>query len=222
MKKQIALFLLFSICVSGYSQFEYYKSDSTRTHHMSGDFSISASPNILFNTPNGTQAAGGFKMQLFISKRFSLDADLVFGKDYIHAGPGILGIPIMLLAGHSLMGNEGITFGDGGESLTTFLFYIGAIVLSFEHISYHIPLKNETDISPYVSFLRYKSAYKTGNYSDPDYYGEQLSFASGIQINKYFGKFVLSPYAEFMVGYKDKLPGYNIGVYCGFHFPAKR
>jgi hypothetical protein len=189
---------------------------------MTGDFTISASPNVLFNTPNGTQAAGGVKMQLFISKRISLDADLVFARNYLHTGAGIIGIPIILLAGHSSLADEGITFGDGGESLTNFLFYIAAMALSFEHLSYHIPLKNRTDVAPYVSLLRFKSAYKTGNYSDPDYYGDQLCFASGVQINKYFGKFVLAPYAEFNEGYKDKIPGFNIGVYCGFHLAGKR
>ncbi len=60
-----------------------------------------------------------------------------------------------------------------------------------------------------------------GNHSDPDFIGEQLSFTSGVQINKYFGRFVLSPYTEFNVGYKDKIPGFNIGVYCGINFPVK-
>jgi hypothetical protein len=221
MKKPVVFFLLISTCLSGYSQFEYYKSDSTKTHHKSGDFSISASPNILFSTPNGTQAAGGIKIQLFISKRVSLDGDFVFGKDYLHLGPGIIGIPVILIAGRAFMRDEGIAFGEGGSSMTDIIFYLAAMALSFEHISYHIPLKKETDISPYVSFLRYKSAYKTGSYSDPDYIGEQLSFTTGIQLNKYFGRFVLSPYAEFNVGYKDKIPGYNVGVYCGINFPGK-
>jgi hypothetical protein len=221
MKKLLAFFLLISTCLISYSQFEYYKSDSTKTHHMAGDLNFSASPNILFNTPNGTQAAAGIKLQLFISKRFSLDADIVFGRDYLHLGPGALGIPIILLAGRSMMRDDGIALGEGGSSMTDILFYVAAMALSFEHISYHIPLKNKTDIAPYVSFLRYKSAYMYGNHSDPDFIGEQLSFTSGVQINKYFGRFVLSPYTEFNVGYKDKIPGFNTGVYCGINFPGK-
>ncbi len=116
MKKQIAFFLLISTCFSCYSQFEYYKSDSTKTHHRAGDFSLSASPNILFNTPNGIQAAAGIKMQLFISKRFSLDGDIVFGRDYLHLGPGVIGIPIILIAGRSFMRDEGIALGEGGPA----------------------------------------------------------------------------------------------------------
>ena len=221
MKKLFAILIFLSISLSGYSQYEYYKPDSTQTRHRAGDFSIAASPNMLLKTPNGSQFAGGVKMQLFLGKRFSVDGDIVFGKDYAHFGPGLIGLPILLLAGHSLLGDEGISFGDGGESLSNFLFTLAAIALSFEHLSYHIPLKNQMDLSPYVSILRYKYAYEHGDYSDPDFTGEQLSFAAGVQLNKYFGRFVLSPYAEYNAGYKDHISGYNIGVYCGISFPMK-
>jgi len=49
-----------------------------------------------------------------------------------------------------------------------------------------------------------------------------MSFASGVQLNKYFGRFVLSPYAEYNIGYRNHIPGYNIGVYCGVHFLHKK
>jgi hypothetical protein len=222
MKKLFVIAILLQIFQSGYSQFEYYNPEDTRTSHTGGDFSISASPDLLLKTPNGVQFAGGIKMQLFLGERFSLDGDIVFGKDYVHFGPGLIGLPILLLAGNALLSDEGISFGDGGESLSNFLFSLAAIALSFEHISYNIPIKNHTDISPYVSFLRYKYAYAHGKYSDPDYTGEQLSFATGVQLNKYFGRFVLSPYTEYNIGYKDHISGYNVGVYCGFIFPVKR
>ena len=112
------------------------------------------------------------------------------------------------------------SLGDEGD-LQDFLFAVAAIALSFEHISYHIPVKDNLDISPYVSLLRYKYAYEHGNYSDNDFIGEQMSFASGVQINKYFGRFMLSPYAEYNIGYKDHIPGFNFGVYCGIYFPTK-
>jgi hypothetical protein len=59
------------------------------------------------------------------------------------------------------------------------------------------------------------------NYSDVNFVSEQFSFASGLQINKYFGRFVLSPYAEYNIGYEDHISGFNIGVYCGIYFPGK-
>ena len=217
MKKQLVLFFLLSTCLVSYSQFEYYKPDTTKNIHRSGEFIVSASPNVLLKTPNGSQMAAGIKMQLFLGKRFSIDGDLVFGRDYVHLGPGLIGLPLGLLAWSS---ENGALFGDDG-SLTEFLFSLAAIALSFEHISYHIPVENNLDIAPYVSLLRYKYAYEYGNYSDPDFIGEQLSFATGVQINNYFGRFVLSPYAEYNIGYKDHISGYNIGIYCGIYFPTK-
>jgi hypothetical protein len=53
-------------------------------NHSFGDLSISASPTIFFNTPNGVQLAGGLRLKFFMSKRISFDTDLVFGRDYIH------------------------------------------------------------------------------------------------------------------------------------------
>lgn len=184
--------------------------------HSFGDFSISGSPNILLKTPNGVQFTGGIKLRAFVSKRISFDSDLVFGRDYIHGGPGLIGIPIWLIFWHS-----GDNEKDEGMSLQQFLLSAAFIALSAEHVSYHIPIKNATDVSPYVSWLRYKSSYKFGDYSNPDFAGEQFSFALGVEMNRYMKRFVLSPYAEVNVGYSDHIPGYNIGVYCGYYFPVK-
>lgn len=208
-------------CLLTYSQFEYYKPDTSLNHHRSGDLIASASPNVLYNTPNGIQMAAGIKLQVFISKRFSLDADLVFGRNYVHAGPGLIGLPLGLIAMGNVFVNGSALFDNYEGSLIDFVFSLAAIAFSFEHISYHIPMKNNLDISPFLSLLRYKSAYEYGNYSNPDFIGEQFSFASGIQVNKYFGRFLVSPYAEYNVGYKDHIHGYNFGIYCGIHFPYK-
>jgi len=89
---------------------------------------------------------------------------------------------------------------DDERSLCDFFLSLAAIVLSIEHISHHIPMTSNFDISPYVSLLRYKYAYENGNYSDPSFIGEQLCFASGVQINMYFCRFVLSPYGEYSIG----------------------
>ena len=214
MKKYLLIVLLFLFCswFKIYSQFEYYKHDSTRYQHRSGDFMLLGSPNVLINTPNGTQLAGGFKIQIFLSKRISLDADIVFSRDYFHLGPGLIGIPLGIVFLSSWTDPETNT------SLSDLLATIVLGVLSFEHLSYHIPLINNLEISPYLSFLRYKYAYEHGIYSPADVAGEQFSFATGVQINKYFGRFVLSPYAEYDIGYKDHIPGYNFGVYCGIYF----
>lgn len=184
--------------------------------HRFGDFSISGSANLLLKTPNGVQFAGGIKLRTFLSKKISFDSDLVFSRDYIHGGPGLIGIPIWLLFWHS-----GDNSDDEGMPIQNILLNAALILLSAEHVSYHIPVKNVLDISPYISLLRYKSSYKYGDYSNPDVAGEQFSFALGVELNKYLNRFVLSPYAELNVGYTDHIPGYNIGVYCGYYFPVR-
>jgi hypothetical protein len=223
MKKYILIIPLFLsfFCLKTYSQVENYNPDNNIILHRAGEVILSGSPNILLRTPNGIQIAGGIKLQLFLSKRLSLDADMVLGRDYFHAGPGLIGLPLCLIVSGGLSRNQEFSLFDEGGGLSDFLFTIAVIALSFEHISYHIPVKNNLDVSPYLSLLRYKYAYEHGNYSDPDFMGEQLSFATGIQINKYFGRFVLSPYAEYNIGYRNHNPGYNLGIYCGVYFMKK-
>ena len=65
--------------------------------HQFGEYSLSVSPDLLLKTPNGIQFAGGIKIRTYISKRISFDSDLVFGRDYVHGGPGIIGLPIWIL-----------------------------------------------------------------------------------------------------------------------------
>jgi len=181
--------------------------------HVAGDFSIAGSPNILFNTPNGVQFAGGLKLRMFLGKRISFDTDIVFGRDYFHAGPGIIGLPLWIL----FFRPQGLNASDN-TTFSEFLFYLAAMVLSAEHVAYHIPAKSVLDISPYMSLLRYKSSYKYGDYTNPNYAGDQFSFALGVEINRYFKRFQLSPYIEYNVGYADHISGINTGVYCGYYF----
>ena len=95
------------------------------------------------------------------------------------------------------------------------------MVLSAEHVAYHIPVNSTLDISPFMSLLRYKVSYKYGDYSNTKYAGEQFSFALGLEINKYLNRFQLSPYVEYNVGYADHISGFNTGVYCGYYFLRK-
>ena len=65
--------------------------------HGAGDITISASPNLVSNFSYETLFAGGIKLSVFMGKRFSFDSDIVFGKDYVHFGPGIIGLPLFLI-----------------------------------------------------------------------------------------------------------------------------
>jgi hypothetical protein len=184
-------------------------------NHTAGQAILSVSPDLLLNTPNGTQLAGGIKFQLFLGKRLSIDADLVIGKDYYHFGPGVIGVPLALFA---LGTDEEFSF----DNFSDFLISLAVIALSFEHLSYHIPVRTDLDISPYISVLRYKSSSKHTDLSDPDFISDQLSFATGVQVYKYFGRFVLSPYGEYNLGYKDLASRFNLGVYLGYYFSGQK
>ena len=59
------------------------------------------------------------------------------------------------------------------------------------------------------------------NISTPNIIIQQLSFTSGVQINKYYGKFVFSPYCEYNLGYKDLDSRFNMGIYLGIYFLGK-
>jgi hypothetical protein len=211
----VIVVLLFSEIA--WSQFDYYvpkdtlkKSIEVINRHFRGQKTISVSPNVLLNPDFGVKMAGGVKFQVFLGNRVSLDADLVFGKDYIHTGPGIIALPFWIL----FFNGSGADLVAGGFS--DFLLMVAAGVLSFEHISYHIPIRDEWEIAPYVSLLRYRQAIPTGAES----YGEgQLSFATGVQMDKYIGRFFISPYAEFNIGYRDGISQFNAGIGIGISFP---
>jgi hypothetical protein len=174
-----------------------------------GDFSISAAPNLLCNTPNGVQLAGGLKMNVYVCKWLSFDADFVAGRDYFHFGPGIAGIPLFML----FMSN-----GFETNSIGLLLLEGLIIALSAEHVAGHIPVKEIVDISPYISLLRFKYSFKYGEYNSYAYAGGQMGCAAGIQVNKYFNRFYISPYIEVSIGYEDCIPVYNVGIYCGYIF----
>lgn len=183
--------------------------------HSPGDASISLSGNMIMNDPFGSQFAGGIKLRIFVSKKISFDTDLVFGKDYSHFGPGIFGLPLMLL-GEELGSSE-----DGDDSNTMFFFKLATMLLSAEHISYHFPVKNTTDISPYISVLRFKQLKPDDVNVAPEEIYAHISFVAGIEINKYFKRFLLSPYAEYNIAYDGYFKGFNFGVNFGYYLPMK-
>jgi hypothetical protein len=215
-KKVILSAVILLICYEcSYSQFEYYKPDTTRTKHLKGERSFSLSPNLLTNTQGGAQFAGGLKTRFFISKKISLDADLMLGRDYLHFGPGLLALPLLLFEPGAFNGEYYF------ESFGDYLVFLGFYLLSFEHIAYHVPLKQYTDLSPYVSILRFKSAGENRFSKDNNGGYDQVCFAAGVEINKYIRRFYISPYIEYNIGYKDHISGVYLGVNCGITFPSR-
>ena len=216
--KHSILTIVMLLSLPAFSQLEYnIPKDITDepielyNRHFPGEKKISLSPNIITSPVLGTIMAGGLKFQVFLGKKLSLDADIVVGKNYLHSGPGIIAVPFWLL-----FFSQWGWVSDEGFGFKEFLFMVVAGVLSFEHLSYHIPLKNDLEIAPFVSFLRYKQYTLT---DDIDSESGQLSFATGIQMDKYLGRFFISPYAEYNIGYSDGISGFNAGVGFGISFP---
>jgi hypothetical protein len=179
-----------------------------KTFHVYRDAGLAFAPTYRYASSEGSSMAGTFKMRLFLGKRFSFDSEISFGKDYLTFGPGLLGIPCWLLLFPNL--DEDMSFND--------LIGVAIIAaLTAEHTAYHIPLKKYTDLSPYISLLKFKTYY--GGYKDahPDTWEDQICFAIGLELNKYFNKVVLSPYIEYNQGYGDSRGFMYAGVYLGFY-----
>lgn len=215
MKKIPAVIVIFLTVASSvlFSQ-ETSITGRPKTLHSYGDFSISMSPNLITNTPSGTILAGGLKMRYFLSKHFSFDSELILGKHFAQFGPGLIGIPIWALA---FNGN-----GDNESTLSELAAMAAMVMLSFEHTAYHIPLTDNTDLSPYISLLRFESEYRRGYLSKPDPNLFEVTMGVGVELNQYFNKLVISPYIEYNRAYDHPTPGINAGVYLGFFILRKK
>lgn len=216
MKKSTIAFclFLFSLNIFGQVKLENSSKEFAPPVHHRGEACISiVAPNVLLNSSSETYIGGGIKMRMFISKRFSFDSDLIFGHNYTRFGIGIMGLPLWYL---------GPDFGYDPETeyrpLSDLLFTGLIMVLSAEHISYHIPVQNNTDISPYISLLRFKLLNGIENPGDPSTSDNTTNFAFGIEFNRYIKRFVLSPYIDYEVAYSGGSHGFNIGFSLGYCF----
>ena len=186
------------------------------TVHSRGDASISLSGNRMMNDPFSSQFGGGVKIRMFLGKRVSFDSDLVLGKDYVHFGPGIIGLPLWIL------GAELGFSSDEDGSFGWFLFELAAMALSAEHIAFHFPVQSNTDISPFISVLRFKQINTDDINTTPEDNYAHASFVAGLELNQYFKRFVLSPYAEYNIAYDGYIHGFNFGLNFGYYIPVRK
>jgi hypothetical protein len=211
MKQYILIFafILVSVMLTGQDSLRTDTLPTGRTFHVYRDVGIAFAPTYRYSASEGASVAGTFKMRMFLGKRFSFDSEITAGKDYLTFGLGLLGIPCWLALSSPGEGEQ------SGDQLVLLAAVFAA--LTAEHVAYHIPLKKYTDLSPYISLLKFQTYY--GSYKDahPDTYGEQVCFALGIELNKYFNKVVLSPYVEYNQGYGNPHGFMYAGVYLGFY-----
>jgi len=211
----ISVLILYSGSLFSQSKNETEPQSLKFTTHSPGDVSISLSGSKLFNNPYEPVVAGGFKMRIFVGKRISFDADLLVGKDYIHFGPGIFGLPLWFF-GTKLFNSDDDSLDGGG------FFGLIMMILSAEHVAYHFPIQNSTDVSPFVSMLRFKQLNIDDiNVAKEDNYAH-ASFVAGFEVNQYFKRFMLSPYMEYNIAYDGYFQGFNFGINLGYYFPAPK
>jgi len=210
MKRSVLAFtlILVSFVLKGQDSLSADTLPTGKTFHVYRDFGIAAAPVYRYDTPTGSSMAGALKMRLFMGKRFSFDSEIVFGKDYLTFGPGLIGIPCWLLLFPS--------YEEGVDSFNDLLGIVILAALTAEHIAYHIPLKKYTDLSPYISLLKFKAHYGSYIETHPDW-EDGACFGFGLELNKYFNKVVLSPYVEYNQGYGDPHGFVYAGVYLGLY-----
>jgi hypothetical protein len=176
--------------------------------HSPGDKSIEVSPDYITTHGRSPIFGGGIKFRLFITERISFDGDWVIGDGYNHLELASIGIPMWCL----LYNLDPIP-----ENASYLFFKWVAIIISVEHITYHIPLNKNIDISPSIFIWKFKTL------NQPDFNkGGQETFGIGIEINKYFKNFVLAPYAEYNVTYSDLRSGFTTGIYFGLYLPNRK
>jgi hypothetical protein len=208
--------LLFSLNLVGQEQNATDSLPLSYNIHSRGDVSISLSGNRIMNDPFGSQFAGGVKIRMFLGKRVSFDSDLAVGKDYVHFGPGLIGLPLWIL------GAELGFSSDEDDSFALFLIKLAAMALSAEHIACHFPVKNNTDFSPFISVLRFKQLDIDDINADPEATYSHTCFVAGLELNQYFKRFVLSPYVEYNIAYDGYVQGFNFGINFGYYIPMKK
>jgi hypothetical protein len=186
---------------------------------QAGNMTFSLTPALLVNTPMKLQFAGGLYYQLFLSENFSVDADLLIGREYVHLGPGTIVVPIwaIIISNFHNYTYDPFFIHDG-FNIKSFLAVLVLTALAFEHVSLHFPVSETTEISPYISLLRFKYASTPATSSDTTIVHDQICGATGIHFNKYYGHFFISPFIEYNIGYTDLKSGVNVGINCGFRF----
>ncbi len=158
---------------------------------------------------------------MFVGKRFSFDSDLMFGKNYLHFAPGLMGLPLWYFGTDVVLNASGENTDEMEEGLPIEMFLlIGAVlILSAEHFAYHFPVHRTTDISPYVSFLRFKNISGLEIEGNSEINNSPVAFAVGLEFNHYLKRFVVSPYVEYDRTYSAGFQGINAGIYVGWYFP---
>lgn len=151
-----------------------------------------------------------------MGKNFSFDSDLMIGKDFIQLGPGLLGLSVLLLGFDWEIGT-----GEDQNGLSEIILMGIAVLFSAEHFSFHFPVAKNTEISPYISLLRFRQFNSKTLEENGKPAPGALCFAGGLEINRYFNRFLLSPYIDYTAGYSQPIKGFTGGIHFGYYFTGR-
>jgi hypothetical protein len=213
----LLLTLIFWQCQAQYRTRNYYS-----YLYEQGNISLGVGPVVLVDTKAGSPYAGAFSMQYFLGSRYCVKTDLVIGNNYVHMGPGLLGIPFWLIFNYSKPSeNYFYNLSDLREMAFEVMSFIIFTTLSFEQMSYHIPLSKNSDVAPTISLLRLTFQPSDTNKLTYDS-GTHLGGVIGCRYNHYLGRFVFSPYAEYAMFYDNNRYSFNLGITASYLFQPRR
>jgi len=208
-KLKLTVFLLF-VWGMLYAQIrdEANNGISHKVTHQEGDFYIGTGF-LHYNSSPNYSSGKAFLLngRVFVSKRFSFDGDIVFGREYMHMGVGVIGLAFAF-AGNIL-----------GDSVSDWGLPAILLLLAAEHFAYHIPVSKNFEIAPHVGVLRY---IKTKNYATPEHETLRMNgFVAGVEFNCYLDRFLLSPFAEYSHSYENRFQSFQLGLYLGYNWFSK-
>lgn len=186
--------------------------NSIQTINQPSDIIVELSPVLISVNRDNPSFGGGLNLQYYISKRVNLNGYLVISGKYGHFNLGIISVPLLI----AFESPEGI----GSENLEEFLLQLLLLVTVFENPSFHIPLNASTDFSVYAGVLRFifdERNIPAGSTDNNSF----LACYFGLRLNRYFGRFVLTPYGEVSFRYRDFSPSVNAGLHLGYLIPGK-
>ena len=201
-------FLLFLIIVPLDAQDLVYQERAMSFQYSQRDFIMGLSPNYVYREDVFPRITGNINMQYFVTRNVSINGNISLGQDYAHFGPGILGIPWMVLGAFRtwLVADNLMMFG---------------IILagSFENTSFHFPIGRNLDISPYFSLLRFQYLYESPASEFNDF---NICLALGLRLNIFFSEhWMIAPYFEYSRTYVSRLDGFQGGIYIGYYFKSR-
>ncbi|KPK85883.1 MAG: hypothetical protein AMS27_06405 [Bacteroides sp. SM23_62_1] len=208
--KRVLIFSFFLVLSNIYldAQDMVYEGKKLSLPYSPRDFILGLAPNYVYREDAFPRITGSLNMQYFIARNVSINGNISLGQDYAHFGPGILGVPWMALGTFQ-------TWFSSDDFLMLFLIMAG----SFENTSFHFPVGNNLDLSPYFSLLRFQYLYEPPVSRFNDFSG---GLALGSKLNIILSDhWIIAPYIEYTRTYISGHDGIQGGFYAGYYFKSK-